>query len=218
MTGIEVLAGIASPLIRAVLVAAKSKLDEIPENRKEDATAAATYLEVADAAAAALEAESDELLLTAMRLPRSSHRTAEAEALLNRIDDLLLRDPLRRLISEMVGRLEACKAALEKDARRLGGHRKPSGEDQSLIDEIGSELARQLAYLRWLQTDQGIVKTRASAPWLHDLERLRELVDSEKYAEAGKRASEMLNEREPLSVERSRRIGTLAERLRTQFR
>jgi hypothetical protein len=223
MTGLEVAAigagaKVASPLIQAALSAAKLKLDEIPEARRTDAAAAATYLEIADQAAATLEAESDEILLTAMRLTRMADPQAHAAALLERIEGLLFGEALRPLISKMTGQLEACQEALVQEARRLHGHLGPSDAHQQLLEQLSAELGEQLEYLEWLRTDQGGVKSRASAPWVYELQQLRTLIENRQYVPASEAARRMLDDREPLAIERSQRIGALSFRLRTQFR
>ena len=193
-------------------------MDEIPEARRIDAAAAATYLEVADQAAATLEAESDEILLTATRLSRVADPQSHGDALIERIDGLLYGEALRPLISRMAGRLEACQEALETDARRLGGRRKPSAEHARLLEQLARELGQQLEYLEWLQTDESGGKSRASAPWLDEVKQLRALIEGSQYVPAAQVAQRMLDAREPLAIERSRTVGAIAERLRTQFR
>jgi hypothetical protein len=217
VTGIELVGPVASPAFKAVIEAAKSRLQKVADDKTTDAIAALTYLETADEMMTTLEAEADQLIITAIHLPHASDMAAERAALHRRLNDLLYGEVIRPVLAKLYARLQVCSEVLEQDSKRFFGKLAPKDNKQLVLDALNRTLDDIASYLKKLETESP--GYYASAPYITELMDLQKaLAKGEDPQTISDRAHSVLLSRVPMALGRSAQIGDLCERIRTQLR
>ena len=230
MTGAEAIGGAAakaiiSPLIKTTWNYVNEKLNAIREKQRDNAKATVEYLDSVLTIMTTLEAESDEIFLSASRLSRvdPDDAAATANALQDRLEAFLIGEHLRPQLMELLGRLQSSTKTLEDDAQRFFGIGKVPDDKQIILDELQSACT-------YIQNYLGYLGPYASGPsgvyrleLLNLLEKLHEnarrnATSRQQGKQAiGQYAWDILMNRQPWFVVRAERMGNLIESIRAKM-
>jgi hypothetical protein len=216
VTGIEFVGPVASPVFKAVIEVASARLKKISDDKASSAIAALTYLETADEIMTALEAEADQLIVTAAHLASAPDVAVERAAVFRRLDSLLYGEIMRPALINLHEKLKVCRTELERDSKRFFGKLSPKHAKQEVLNSLDVELRNFELYLDQLTTETpGYYQ---SAPYITQLMDLRtELESGRDPQDIANKARTVLSSRVPMAVRRSAQIGELTERIRSQL-
>jgi len=146
-----IIEGLATHITAKTLDGIAAYLKEAGQYAKEDVRSCQGYLNAANEAIVALEAEHDLILVQAQSLDLDQHD--KVKQLYDRIEAYLTVDKLRPLLQEAVSQLKGCREALVKHSDRVLQWPWKKDDRQQAVKEFSSTLESLTAYLTELDRD-----------------------------------------------------------------